>query len=161
MAAVNVLNGLKQDNTVDLQLGHFIMIVTNPRWQMTALLALWINRSKARVHYRECVVQLVDRCGKKNQSSSSFYFSLSLLVNIPLLSGFLGAETVNLHFDARPVAGEVERLTTPGRQRRYISVSSHPGLMELIQTKRTSPCCCAYYLANLWLAGVKLRDVLM
>lgn len=31
---VDVLNGLKQDNTVDLQLGHYIMIVTNPRWQL-------------------------------------------------------------------------------------------------------------------------------
>lgn len=74
MVAVNVLNGLKQDNTVDLQLGHYIMIVTNPRWQMTALLALWINRSKARVHYRECVVRLVDRCGEKKSILTKLLF---------------------------------------------------------------------------------------
>lgn len=30
MVAVNILNGKKQDNTVDLQLGQHIMIGTNP-----------------------------------------------------------------------------------------------------------------------------------
>lgn len=37
---LNILNGIKQDNTVDLQLGQHIMIGTNPGWQMAALLAL-------------------------------------------------------------------------------------------------------------------------
>lgn len=63
--AVSILNGIQQDNSVDLQLGQQIMIGTNPRWQMTALLALWIDGFKARVHYRECVAPFVDRCGKK------------------------------------------------------------------------------------------------
>lgn len=63
--AVNILNGIKQDNSVDLQLGQQIMIGANPRWQMTALSTLWIDGFKARVHYRECVAPFVDRCGKK------------------------------------------------------------------------------------------------
>lgn len=99
--AVNIVNGIKQDNSVDLQLGQQIMIGTNPRWQMTTLLALWIDGFKARVHYRECVAPFVDRCGKKkkkNQFSLSFYFSLTpflLVVNLPPLAGFFQPETAD------------------------------------------------------------------
>lgn len=65
---------------------------------------------------------------KKNQFSPSFYFSLTpfLLVNIRLLSGFSLSETANHHFDACVVSAEVERQTTPGCHRRYISSRQFP-----------------------------------
>lgn len=72
--AVSILNGIKQDNTFDLPLGQHIMIGTNPRWQMTALLALWIDGFRARVHYCECVVQFVERCGKKKSIFTRLLF---------------------------------------------------------------------------------------
>lgn len=67
-AAVNCCrrSRIKQDDTVDLQLGHYIMIITAPPWHMAALLALRINRSKARVHYCERAVQFVGRSEKTN-----------------------------------------------------------------------------------------------
>lgn len=69
-AAVNILNGMKQDSGVDLQLGQQIMIGANPRWQRTALLALWIDGFKARVHYRECVwLRLLIAVEKKEKKS--------------------------------------------------------------------------------------------
>lgn len=50
VVAGNILNGTEQDSTVDLQLGQHITIGTNPLRQMAALLALWIDGFKARVH---------------------------------------------------------------------------------------------------------------
>lgn len=64
-----------------LQLGQYIMIVTNPWWQMTVLLAVWINRWRS--SFVHVCVALVCSPVWKNQFSPSFYFlylSPSLLI---------------------------------------------------------------------------------
>lgn len=75
---------IKQDDPVDLQLGHYIMIITTPPRQMAALLALRLNRSNARVHYCECVVQFVCRCETKTHTRTTKINSLQAFIPLNL-----------------------------------------------------------------------------
>lgn len=169
MFVVQILNGQKQDNTAVLQLGQYIMIVTNPWWLMTLLLAVRINRWKAIVMYCVCVcasvwLWLFSSMEKSILTKLSFSLPPSLSANIWLFSNSW-PETLTFLFDACFAAMKVEEQTNkPVHSQCCIAANnSQPLQLECIDSNKenSSVHCCVYYLTSVWPAAVRLQDVLM